>query len=97
VVTRIVESISSNTKLETSIGLGTATATSKHTIEKEQNFKTLKTNTAIFKLPYNVVKTLLTTDNSGLSDTSFKIRRQFVATLSSSGTATLTAGTNETI
>ena len=30
-----------------------------------------------------------------VSDTSFKIRRQFVATLSSSGTATLTAGTNE--
>ena len=30
-----------------------------------------------------------------LSDTSFKIRRQFVTTLSSSGTATLTAGTNE--
>ena len=42
-----------------------------------------------------VVKTLLTTDNSGISDTSFKIRRQFVSTLSSSGTATLTAGTNE--
>ena len=46
-------------------------------------------------MPYDVVKTLLTTNNSGVSDTSFKIRRQFVATLSSSGTATLTAGTNE--
>ena len=46
-------------------------------------------------MPYNVVKTLLTTDNDGVSDTSFKIRRQFVATLSSTGTATLTAGTNE--
>ena len=34
-------------------------------------------------------------DNDSVSDTSFKIRRQFVATLSSSGTATLTAGTNE--
>jgi len=30
-----------------------------------------------------------------LSDTSFKIRRQFVSDLSSSGTATFTAGTNE--
>ena len=37
----------------------------------------------------------MTGDNSGLSDTSLKIRRQFVTTLSSSGTATLTAGTNE--
>ena len=34
-------------------------------------------------------------DNNSISDTSFKIRRQFVTTLSSSGTATLTAGTNE--
>ena len=52
-------------------------------------------NIAISRLPYSVVKTLLTTDNAGLSDTSFKIRRQFAATLSSSGTASLTAGTNE--
>ena len=52
-------------------------------------------NIAISKVPYEVVKTLLTTDNDGVSDTSFKIRRQFVATLSSTGTATLTAGTNE--
>ena len=37
----------------------------------------------------------MTEDNSSVSDTSFKIRRQFVATLSSSGTATITAGTNE--
>ena len=37
----------------------------------------------------------MTADNSELSDTTFKIRRQFVTTLSSSGTATLTAGTNE--
>ena len=46
-------------------------------------------------MPYDVVKTLLTEDNSSVSDTSLKIRRQFVADLSSSGTATLTAGTNE--
>ena len=37
----------------------------------------------------------MTTDNASVSDTSFKMRRQFVATLSSSGTATITAGTNE--
>jgi hypothetical protein len=96
VVTRIVESISSNTKLETSIGLGTATATSKTYNRKRAKLQDAEKNTSIFKLPYDVVKTLLTDDNSGLSDTSLKIRRQFVTTLSSSGTATLTAGTNET-
>ena len=95
VVTRIIDSISSNTKLETSIGLGTATATSKTYNRRRAKLQDAEKNTAIFKLPYDVVKTLLTADNSGLSDTSFKIRRQFVTTLSSSGTATLTAGTNE--
>ena len=95
VVTRIIDSISSNTKLETSIGLGTATATSKTYNRRRAKLQSSEKNTAIFKLPYNVVKTLLTGDNDELSDTSFKIRRQFVATLSSSGTATLTAGTNE--
>ena len=93
--TRIIESIHSNTILETSIGLGTATATSKTYNRRRAKLQNAEKNTAIFPLPYDVVKTLLTTDNSGLSDTSFKIRRQFVTTLSSSGTATLTAGTNE--
>ena len=32
------------------------------------------------KLPYDVVKTLLTTDNDGVSDTSFKVRKQFTIT-----------------
>ena len=93
--TRIINSISSDTKLECSIGLGTATATSKTYSRRRAKLQNAEKNTAIFPLPYDVVKTLLTTDNSGLSDTSFKIRRQFVTTLSSSGTATLTAGTNE--
>ena len=95
VVTRIIESIHSQTKLETSVGLGTATATSKIYNRRRAKLQNSEKNTAIFQLPYNVVKTLLTGDNSELSDTSFKIRRQFVTTLSSSGTATLTAGTNE--
>ena len=95
VVTRIIDSISSDTKLETSIGLGTATATSKTYNRRRAKLQDANKNTAIFKLPYSNIKTLLTGDNDELSDTSFKIRRQFVATLSSSGTATLTAGTNE--
>ena len=95
-VTRIIDSISSDTVLETSVGLGTATATSKTYNRQRAKLQSAEKNTAITKLPYDVVKTLLTEDNSSVSDTSFKIRRQFVATLSSSGTATITAGTNET-
>ena len=94
-VTRLVQSITSNTRLETAVGLGTATATSKQFKRQRTKIQSGENDRALFKLPYNVVKTLLTTDNGGISDTSFKIRRQFVATLSSSGTASLTAGTNE--
>ena len=93
--TRIIDSISSDQKLETSIGLGTATATSKTYSRRRAKLQDADKNVAISRLPYDVVKTLLTADNSSISDTSFKIRRQFVSTLSSSGTATITAGTNE--
>ena len=94
-VTRIVQSIISNSELETSIGLGTTTVTSKPFDRARTKFQSAENDKALFKMPYDVVKTLLTDDNNSISDTSFKIRRQFVSTLSSSGTATLTAGTNE--
>jgi len=94
-VTRLVQSIHSDTKLETAVGLGTTSATSKIFKRQRTKIQSANNDKLLFKLPYNVTKTLLTTDNSGVSDTSFKIRRQFVSTLSSSGTATLTAGTNE--
>ena len=53
-------------------------------------------NRALFKLPKNTVKTLLTATNSGVSDTQYTIRRQFVGTTNSSGIVTFTAGANET-
>ena len=52
-------------------------------------------NIAIFKLPNDAVKTLKTTTNSGITDTNFKVRRQFVQQLSS-GSGQISAGTNET-
>jgi hypothetical protein len=94
-VTRLVQSIESDTRLETAVGLGTTTVTSKGFKRQRTKIQSNTNDKALFRLPYRVVKTLLTDDNSGVSDTSFKIRRQFVSTLSSSGTATLTAGTNE--
>ena len=53
-------------------------------------------NVAIYKLPKTVVKTLLTDSNNNSSDTSYTIRRQFVATSNSSGVISLSAGSNET-
>jgi hypothetical protein len=58
--------------------------------------KDTEKNRALFKLPKNTVKTLLTETNSGLSDTQYTIRRQFVGTTNSSGVVTFTAGSNET-
>jgi len=94
-VTRIIQNIESNTRLQTVRGLGTAVATSRQLVRQRTKVQDAITNQSIFELPYQIVKTLLTTDNDGVSDTSFKIRRQFVKTLSSSGTETFTAGTNE--
>ena len=95
-VTRIVESIISNTSLELSAAVGGSDVTTAAPFTRRRTqLQDADKNISIAKLPYDVVKTLLTTDNASISDTSFKIRRQFVTTLSSSGTATLTAGTNE--
>ena len=52
-------------------------------------------NVSLFKLPKGVIKTLLTATNSGVTDTQFTVRRQFVGTTSSAGAVTFTAGSNE--
>ena len=93
--TKIVESIASDTSLELTAANSGLTDMGQSLVRKRTKIQSPTNDSLLFKLPYNVVKTLLTEDNSSVSDTSFKIRRQFVSTLSSSGTATLTAGTNE--
>ena len=96
-VTRVVESIISDTSLELTAAVGGSDVTTAAPFTRRRGkLQDADKNVAIARMPYDVIKTLLTTDNDSVSDTSFKIRRQFVATLSSSGTATITAGTNET-
>ena len=53
-------------------------------------------NNALEKLPKRVIKTLLTTKNSGVTDTQFTVRRQFIGTTNSSGVVSFNAGSNET-
>ena len=64
-VTRIIQSIASNTQMETATGLGSSDATK--VAFKRQRTKTQSANndTALFKMPYDTIKTLLTDDNSG--------------------------------
>ena len=56
----------------------------------------VENSSLVFQLPEDTIKTLKTTSNSGITDSNHKVRRQFVETLSSEGTATFTAGANET-
>ena len=79
-VTKIVESISSDTLLTISAALGGADVSTKVSfVRKRTKLQDNKKNISLFRLPYQVVKTLKTTDNSEVSDTSHKIRRQFVS------------------
>ena len=93
--TKIVEAIISDTSLILS---STAAAASTKTIvtRRRSTIQSPEKNVSIFKLPYETIKTLKTTENSGTSDTNFSVRRHFVGTLSSNGDVTITAGTNET-
>ena len=53
-------------------------------------------NQALFRLPKQIIKTLLTDDNDNASDSQIIIRKQFVGTTNSSGAVSFSAGTNET-
>ena len=93
--TKIVEAIISNTSL-TLDSVTAAASTKTNLVRRRTVIKSPEKNISIFKLPYETIKTLKTESNSGLSDTSFSVRRQFSDTLTSNGTIQLTAGTNET-
>jgi len=53
-------------------------------------------NKSLVSLSKSAIKTLLTEDNNGLTDTQYTIRRQFVGTTNSSGAVSFSAGANET-
>ena len=93
--THIVEAIISNTSL---ILISATAAASTKTVatRKRSAIRSPEKNVSVFQLPYETIKTLKTTINSGITDTNFKVRRHFVGTLSSNGDVTITAGTNET-
>ena len=95
-ITKIVESISSDTVLEISAAVGgSGVATSKVATRNRTAINSPDKNTAIFKLPFSPIKTLLTTSNSLQTDTSYTVRRTFIGNLSS-GSITLSAGSGET-
>ena len=96
-LTRVIESIESDSTLEVTTAAGGSDVTTKAPVKRQRTkIQGSENNISIFQLPYIAIKTLKTTANSNITDTSFKVRRHFTGTLSSSGTLSITAGTNET-
>ena len=95
-VTKIVKYIVSDTELELTANVGGSDVTTAGVITRNRTkLQNPENNISVFKLPNINVKTLKTTNNGGATDTNFNIRRNFTGTLSSTGTVTITAGTNE--
>ena len=95
-LTRLVEAIISNTSMTLSAAVGGSDVSTKTIATRRRaKLQSPEKNISIFKLPYETIKTLKTTSNSGLSDTSYKLRRTFSDTLSSDGDMTINAGANE--
>jgi hypothetical protein len=96
-VTGTVKYIVSQNELELTATVGGSDVTTASVVTRRRSKLTNpENNISIFSLPHTTIKTLKTTANGGATDTNFNVRRNFTATLSSNGDATITAGTNET-
>ena len=96
-VTRIVKFIDSNNSLTFTSALGSSDVTTNSPVTRQRGkLNEPEKNISIYKLPFVGIKTLKTTDNGLVTDTNFKIRRNFTGTLSSNGDISITTGTNET-
>ena len=96
-LTRTVSAITSDTALTISAATASADITTgSPIIRRRVRLNNVDQNSLVYKLPADVIKTLKTTDNSGITDTNHKVRRTFVETLDSNGVATFNAGANET-
>ena len=87
------DDINSSIELETETGSGNIIQQGRDT--QSAILKTPEKNALLYKLPKEVVKTLLTEVNQGESDTQYTIRKQFVGTTTSAG-VTFNAGSGET-
>ena len=95
--TAVVDLIISDTSLELSANVGGSDVSTKTTVSRTRaKLQDANKNIAISKLPHKTIKTLKTTVNSGVVDTSLKVRRQFTGTLSSAGEITISCSSNET-
>ena len=94
-VTATVQAIYSDTSLNLTTTVGGSAVSTKTTATRQRpKLQGSNLNTAIFKLPYQRIKTLKTSLNSNQSNTNFYVRRNFTQSLNN-GSVTFTANSNE--
>ena len=95
-LTGVVAAIISNTSLTLATATLSLDVTTSSPIERRRTkLQNIDENTLVFDMPESTVKTLKTADNDALTDTTFTIRRQFVATLTGDGIGIFNTGANE--
>jgi hypothetical protein len=96
-VTAIIKNVVSQSQATLTANVGGSDVSTAAVITRQRaKLNNPENNILLFNLPYNTVKTLKTTTNSGATDTNFNVRRQFKGDLSSNGDITISAGTDET-
>ena len=96
ITTREVLEIKTSSSLTLASVIGGTAVSNSIAIRRRAKLQGGDKNIAVFNLPYSIVKTLKTTANSGIADTSLTVRKSFVGTLTSTGDITITANTGET-
>ena len=96
ITTREVIEIISTSSLKLGSAIGGTAVSNSIIIRQRAKVQGGDKNIALFNLPYSTIKTLKTTANSGIADTSLTVRKTFVGTLTSTGDITITANTGET-
>ena len=96
ITTREVLEILSSSSLTLASAIGGTAVSNSIVVRRRAKLQDADKNIALFELPYSTIKTLKTTLNSGISDTTFTVRKTFVGTLTSTGDITITANTGET-
>jgi hypothetical protein len=96
IITKKVLQIHTSSSIVLDSAIGATAVSNSIAFRRRAKLNNANKNTSIFALPYDTIKTLRTTANSGISDTSYTVRKTFVGSLSSTGDITITANTGET-
>ena len=96
IITKQVLEITSSSAIVLDTAISSTAVSNSIIIRRRAKLQGADKNISIFSLPYDTIKTLKTTANSGISDTSYTVRKTFVGTLTSTGDITINSGTGET-